>query len=161
MQLVGPGYGAQVKTADELRSLASDFREIQQPGGDDFHALYAMDHEALAKLAYRALHTILDVDTVHGYSIAMLEQHVDGNDDVQCAWVVSQSQKDGRFNKFCKNMGGYAPESGPFGDALVFSTWAEAKSALDHMLPDIQSNFRIYPVVVVAGQEPRTTPPRE
>jgi hypothetical protein len=154
-----------VKTADELRSLASDFREIQASSGalknDDFHALYAMDREALAKLAHRALHIILDADMMHGYTIAMLEQHVEGNDDVECCWVVSQSQKDGRFNKFSKNMGGYAPENGPPGDALVFSVWSEAKFALDHMDPDIQSNFRIYPVVVVSGQEPRTTPPRE
>lgn len=153
-----------MKTADDLRSLASDFREIQASSdtlkNDDFHALYAMDHEALAKLAHRALHTILDVDTMHGYTIAMLEQHVEGNDDVQCSWVVSQSQKDGGFNKHCKNLGGYAPENGPGGDTLLFDRWIDAKAVIDHMDLAVQTNFRIYPLVGVAGKEPRTTIPK-
>lgn len=48
------------------------------------------------------------------------------------------------------------------GDIMIYGTWASAKAAYDIMYknePEIRRCMRIYPVVAVAGNEPRTTKP--
>jgi hypothetical protein len=151
--------------SEDLRDLATEYRALKQSSealkNDTFHALYSMPLDDLARIAFDALETVEDVDTKFGYTLAMLEQHVECSDDGQLGWVVSQSQPDGGFNKHCKTIGGYTPENGPSGDELVFHRWKDAKAALEHMRPEIRPNFRLYPVVVIAGHEPRTTSPRE
>lgn len=127
--------------------------------GESLDALRAMPHEELARLAYGAFETLKDADK-YSYAISYLEDHLESEGDIREGWVISQSDIDGSWNKWEKSRGGYSPESGPLGDWLIFYEWQVAKDAWNHIDPSIRQNFRIYPVVVSAGREPRTTPPR-
>ncbi len=153
-------------SSKDLRDLAQEYQALKESpealGADTVHALLCMKPAALVHLAFKALEVAEAVDTKFGYTLAMLEQHIECSDDCQLGWVISQSQSDGGFNKFCKTMGGTPPTSrGLAGDVLAYYEWKIAKQVLDSYEPEIRQNFRIYPVVLVAGHEPRTTSPRE
>jgi len=155
-----------LSTSEDLRDLVRKYRALKETSealkNDAFHALYSMPLDDLARIAFDALEAAEAVDTKFGYTMAMLEDFVEYSDDCQLGWIISQSQPDGAFNKHAKNMGGTPPTpSGISGDALIYYQWKFAKQALDSYAPELRPNFRIYPVVMVAGHEPRTTSPRE
>ena len=132
--------------------------------GEDLDALREMPHEELVLLAWRALNCVEAVDS-YAYLISSLEGHLDGPGAHYEGWCVAQADggdNQGGFNKWPKVSGGYAQEGGPYGDFLICENWKDAKAILDSKEPDIRQHFRIYPVVMSAGNEPRTTkPPKE
>jgi hypothetical protein len=148
--------------AGNITEMHTKWKALQESkvalAGEDLDALRDMPKEELVRLAWDALGALEAMDDF-SYEIAMIEQHCDTAADTVCAWVVSQAQPDGGFNKFVKTVGGYTPEQGPGGDVMVFLTWVEAKAALDYIIASVRPNFRIYPVVIAAGREPRTTNP--
>lgn len=95
---------------------------------------------------------LVEIDELLGYELSMLDQHgVALPANTQCGYVLCSVKKDGLFNKWSKVTGGYSPESGPFGDYLVFEDMTSAKDALAHMDAGIREFFRIFPVVLIAG----------
>jgi len=134
---------------------------------DSFEALKALDHEQLAHLAFIALEKLQKQEDEHqAYLLRLVEDHLEVIGGIpQCFWCVSQSDggsNAGGFNKWCKTMGGVPhvnDAKAPNGDVLLYECWSDARAALDCYDPEIRQNFRIYPVVVAAGNEPRTTRP--
>jgi hypothetical protein len=150
-----------------IRGQADAWRELKQSEparkGEDLDALRTMEHAELAVLAWDALNLIERLDE-YSYLISSLQGHLEGPGNHQEGWVVAQADggnNQGGFNKWSKASGGYSEESGPYGDWLIFENWKAAKDALDHKPEDIRPHFRIYPVVVSAGNEPRTTIPQD
>jgi hypothetical protein len=160
-----------------IRDLAERWRVMKKSDvalcGEDMDALRTMDHEALVKLAWEALNTVESLETEgYDYLVGAIDDHCEGPgpgpsvvSKTACMWCIAQADggdNAGGFNKWCKAIGGYAPESGPSGDALLYERWSDAKAAYDHMYkndPACQQTYKIYPVVVVAGNEPRVTRP--
>ena len=152
----GRTHGSITEMATEWRRLKASDVALQ---GESLDALRALPHEELARLAYGALETLEDADK-YSYAISYLEDHLENEGDLEVGWIIAQSDVDGSWNKWAKAFGGYAPESGPPGDWLVFRLWEDAKNAHEHINPAIRQYSRIYPVVLSAGREPRTTQPR-
>lgn len=160
-----------------IKSAAEAYKKIKQSDiairEDSFVALKAMGNEELARLAFELLETLEDLNNEgYDYLVRAIEDHIEtpGPDfhvvgKMSRMWIIAQSDggdNAGGFNKWCKVLGGCTPESGPAGDALLFSEWAAAKAAYDHLYgtkPEMRNCFKIYPVVVIAGNEPRTTVP--
>lgn len=152
----GTTHGSIVEMAVQWKQMKKSDVALQ---GESLDALRALPHEELARLAYGALETLEDADQ-YSYAISYLEDHLENQGDLEVGWTIAQSDVDGSWNKWAKAFGGYAPESGPSGDWLVFRLWEDAKKAHDHIDPSFRQYSRIYPVVLSAGREPRTTPPR-
>jgi hypothetical protein len=150
-------------THGSITGMATQWKKLKETDvalqGESIDALRAMPHEELARLAYGALETLEDADK-YSYAISYLEDHLENEGDLEVGWIIAQSDVDGSWNKWSKAHGGYAPESGPSGDWLVFMLWGDAKKAHDHIDPSFRQYSRIYPVVLSAGREPRTTDPR-
>jgi len=133
---------------------------------DSVEALRQMPIEELVHLAHEALETVEKYDD-DGYEYLQVytEEHTEGVGDMYCFWCIAQSMPDGSFNKWTKVVGGlvYNSNMGMKGQALLYHTWTDAKAAHEEMYksdPEIGRYMLIYPVVVVAGREPRTTKPR-
>lgn len=152
----GSVHGSITEMATQWRKLKETDVALQ---GESLDALRAMPHEELARLAYGALETLEDADK-YSYAISYLEDHLENEGDLTIGWVLAQSDRDGSWNKWAKALGGYATESGPSGSWLVYEIWEDAKNAHEHIHPSVRQYSRIYPVVLSAGREPRTTPPR-
>jgi len=154
--------------ADDIEKVVSAYADVKNSEAsrkDDVIAgLRALKPEQLVALAYDACQLIDELDTQgFDYSVAMLEQHVERPGDTRCMWVVSQGDVNGAFNKMEKSFGATCEPRGEDGPKLsvhlaVFHTWEAAKGFLDAQPVGCAAN-RIYPVVVIAGREPRTTPP--
>jgi hypothetical protein len=142
--------------------MATQWRRLEMSDiaqkGESIDALRALPHEELVRLAYGAFETLKDADK-YSYAISYLEEHLENEGDLLEGWVLAQADKDGGWNKWAKSLGGYSPDDCP-GDYLIFSNWQTAKDALNHIDPSFRQYSRIYPVVLSAGREPRTTPPR-
>jgi hypothetical protein len=141
--------------------------------GHDLDVLLGMGHRELAQMAY-TLFRCIEATEPYAYLISGLQGHLEGPGSHQEGYVIAQADgggNEGGFNKWCKVRGGHTYDSGPSGDtfgpcgdALVFFTWKEAKEAYDHFMlsnPEVAKCFRIYPVVITAGNEPRTTIPAD
>jgi hypothetical protein len=150
-------------THGSITEMAAQWKQMKQSDialhNESIDALRVMSHEDLARLAYGVLETLEAADK-YSYAISYLEDHLEDEGDLEVGWIIAQPDKDGGWNKWAKAHGGYAPESGPSGDWLVFRLWKDAKKAHDHIDPSIRQYSRIYPVVLSAGREPRTTDPR-
>lgn len=152
--------------ARAIESIVGEFDEIKgSPASkqdDAFGALVAMDHEALARLAYRAITALESIDDGNlPYAISMIEQHLEQPADVRCMWIVAQGSGDGSFDKMPKAISSPVPamDGKPAYDVLgVFDLWSKAASFRDRLL-DRNAFLRVYPVLVIAGAEPRTTLP--
>lgn len=151
----------------EIRELSKVWRGLKDTEvahrGEDLDALRALPHEELARLAWQALNC-LEATEPFAYLMSGLEGHLEGPGNHQEGWVVAQADggdNQGGFNKWSKASGGYSEESGPYGDWLICENWKDAKAILDAKPSDIRSHFRIYPVVLSAGNEPRTTIPQQ
>ena len=149
-------HGSIVEMAAQWKKLKETDVALR---GDSLDALRAMSHEELALLAYRAFDALEEADK-YSYAISYLEDHLENEGDLAVGWIIAQSDVDGSWNKWSKAHGGYAPENGPSGDWLVFMLWEHAKEAHNHIDPSFRQYSRIYPVVLSAGREPRTTDPR-
>lgn len=159
-----------------LRDLAQRWRILKKSDaalrGEDMDALRGMDHEALVLLAKEALDTVVALDDEgYDYLIEALDDHVEGPGPghhvvgkMTCMWVIAQADggdNTGGFNKWSKVVGGC---SVPRPDAALFEKWSDAKAAHSAMCGEdkFRANcFKIYPVIAIAGNEPRTTNPRE
>lgn len=132
---------------------------------DSVAALKALPLDELAHLAFHALEKLQkQEDGGYAYLLAMAEDHLESGGDVQCFWCIAQADggdNAGGFNKWSKTMGGdpHVETNDVRGDVLLFERWSDARAALDCYDPEIRPNFRIYPVVAAAGNEPRTTRP--
>jgi hypothetical protein len=148
---------------EAITKMAEAWKQIQKSdialSNESIDALRVMSHEDLARLAYGALETLAEADK-YSYAISYLEDHLENEGDLVVGWVIAQSDVDGGWNKWAKARGGYTPEKDASGDWLIFSMWENAKYAHDHIDTSIRQYSRIYPVVLSAGREPRTTKPR-
>lgn len=122
--------------------------------GESLDALRAMTHEDLARLAYDNLTAMEHIEKYHRYTMSFVESHCEPSAFPEGGWIVSQADHNGGFNKLCKSLGhmeGYE----------VFPFWEDAVMYLEKMVaePERRKAFRIYPVVLVIGGEPRTTLP--
>lgn len=98
---------------------------------------------------------LIELEAVYGYELAMLDRHLVAAPTTQCGYVLCGVKADERFNKWGKVIGGYGPESGPYGDYLVYENREDAQKALTHMEPIISKDIRIFPVVLVASRIPK------
>lgn len=152
----GTTHGCITEMADQWKQLQNSPAARK---GEDLDALRGLQHEALARLAWEALETLAKADK-YSYAVSFLEMHLENEGDLQLGWVIAQADKDGGWNKWAKVLGGYAAGDGPHGDALIFLDWDKAKRAWDALDTSSRPYFRIFPVVLSAGREPRITPPR-
>lgn len=154
--------------ADNIRQVSATHDTIKisdaSRRGDIMDGFKALSQNQLVAFCHDAGRTIEQLnDGDYEYVIAMIEQHLERPGDIRCMWIVAQADKDGAFNKMEKAFGAAVEPRGEDGPRLsvslaCFSTWKEAKGFLDAQPVGSQYN-RIYPVVVTAGREPRTTIP--
>jgi hypothetical protein len=149
-----------------IRDLVAEWTRLQRSDealqGEDDDALKALAPDAVVALAGRALRTLENLEE-YSYLISALQGHLEGPGSHQEGWVVAQADggdNAGGFNKWAKVQGGEDHRHAVKGSYLVHEDWKDAKAAWSAIPADIRSGFRIYPVVLSAGNEPRTTPPR-
>lgn len=155
------------EVSQQIRDHAAHWEALKKTKaalhGEDMDALKVMGHDELAELAWK-LFNCIEAAEPYAYLMSSLEGHLEGPGSHQEGWVIAQADggdNQGGFNKWSKASGGYAEESGPYGDWLLFENWKAARLALAHKPDDVRANFKIYPVVVTAGNEPRITCPPE
>jgi hypothetical protein len=151
--------------AEDLDNAAKEWADLQhlakcQKLDQDLEVLELMGHAGLAMLAHRALEACAAASKTFGYELHLIEDHFRSKvADVSCHWILSQAGKDGGFNKMTKSLGGSGLSEWPCGAVLTYETWEAANIARSALSDEIRPMFYIYPVVIAAGREPRTTDP--
>lgn len=160
-----------VDTEFQIQTFAQKHDELNNSEiakkGDLSDAVAAMDSKAKDQLIFEFLRLAHRLEDDVGYILGMIDDHLEGTGDAHCGWVISQAAPGGAFNKWCKTFQSVAPvkTSAAMPNAprgwLIFESWAEAKLALDAFDPELKQYHKIYPVMCIAGMEPRTTEPRQ
>jgi hypothetical protein len=154
---------------DELRAAKQCFDTLKNTpealagGADDWVKCIHIEKLQRLVLDYARHVDAIDKDLD---GIIYYFDHIEGTGDPVCGYVVCQADggdNPGGFPKWVKAHKAKAPVTmtNPPQALMLFETWGEAFEYWKAIDKEIRWYQRIYPVVAVAGNEPRTTKPRQ
>ena len=135
--------------AAENAGIPSEYLSPERGIGLRAHAI--ADHFRHGRQPYitaEMIAVLVELDEKVGYELAMLDEIGTDKLHTKCGYVVAGIRNDGKFNKWSKSVG---PATGGYS---IHEHLEDAQRVLNVISPDVRVYFRIFPVVLTAGDSP-------